>query len=109
MHNTYVEVLAKTGVFGAMFYGCGVLGFLLTLRKMIKEHRKENNIKTVGHLAGGLAGTISWMFVYFAAPLSSYGYVFIPGIVGFLYATLSKQERKECPQILNGEQFGDGR
>lgn len=85
MHNAYVEILAKTGIVGSLLYGIGLLGFVNGQRRRIKQSRFYDNNKATGVLIGGLAGTCCWLLTYFAAPLSSYGYVFLPGMIGMLY------------------------
>lgn len=94
MHNAYLEVLTKTGIVGACVYGASLIGYTKRQYKEIRRSRKDKG-KETGFLIGGLAGTFCWLFIYFAAPLSSYGYVFIPGIIGLLYSQLSKRETEQ--------------
>lgn len=94
MHNAYLEVLTKTGIVGVCVYGASLIGYTKRQYKEIRRSRKGKG-KEAGFLIGGLAGTFCWLFIYFAAPLSSYGYVFIPGIIGLLYSQLSKRETEQ--------------
>ena len=91
MHNSYVEILAKSGLFGALLYGIGILRYYKFQYRQIK-HNSDNEF-VQGTLVGGIGGTISWMIVYFAAPLSSYGYVFIPGFFALIYAGLNERDK----------------
>lgn len=91
MHNTYIEILAKTGVFGALIYGLSIVKYLSGQMKYFSWAGRKNP-DCAGLLAGGFAGTLSWLFVFFAAPLSSYGVIFIPGIIGMLYTELWERE-----------------
>ena len=94
MHNAYLEVLTKTGIVGVCVYGASLIGYTKRQYKEIRRSRKGKG-KEAGFLIGGLAGTFCWLFIYFAAPLSSYGYVFIPGIIGLLYSQLSKRKTEQ--------------
>lgn len=91
MHNTYVEILAKTGIFGFLIYGVSVVKYLLRQIKYFSRVGNKNP-NCAGLLIGGCAGTLSWLFVFFAAPLSSYGVIFIPGIIAMLYTKLWERE-----------------
>ena len=100
MHNSYVEILAKTGLFGACLYGGGLVAYLKAQSSLIKKNKQSKNMKATTYLIGGLAGTISCLLVYFAAPLSSFGYVFIPGMIGLIYARLSESEATQVQSPL---------
>lgn len=100
MHNVYMEILVKTGIFGVLFYGIGLIAYCVKQHKKIATSRHIKN-KETGYLIGGLTGTYSWLFIYIAAPLSSFGYVFIPGMVGMLYSWLCQKE--ETSKMLDGE------
>jgi len=108
MHNAYLEVLAKTGILGLFLYGGSLIGYCKRQYQEVRRSRKETS-KETGFLIGGLAGTFCWLFIYFAAPLSSYGYVFIPGIIGLLYSQLTKREKLPCDNLLNGVGMCNGR
>lgn len=108
MHNAYLEVLVKTGIFGFLTYGCGVVGYCLKQRKEMKRSKKYKN-KETGFLVGGFAGTACWLFVYFAAPLSSFGYVFIPGMIGLLFSKLYKKELDSQSGFLDVKDNENGR
>lgn len=100
MHNTYVEILAKTGLLGSFLYGIGLLSYLRNQRTYIRKSQYTDNNSATGMLIGGFAGTCCWLVTYFAAPLSSYGYVFLPGIVGLLYYNYYKIESKRGVRCL---------
>ena len=109
MHNAYLEVLVKTGLLGLFLYGGGIIAYCKRQYKEVRFSRIRKDQET-GFLIGGLAGTLCWLFVYFAAPLSSYGYIFIPGITGMLYSQLSKRERRlKQGELLVKEQGKNGR
>lgn len=91
MHNTYIEILAKTGIFGSLVYGLSMVKYLARQLKYFSGVGNRNQ-NCAGILIGGFAGTISWLFIFFAAPLSSYGVIFIPGIIGMLYTKLWERE-----------------
>ncbi|MBQ3020186.1 MAG: O-antigen ligase family protein [Clostridia bacterium] len=91
MHNAYLEILVKTGFLGLFLYGGGIIVYCKKQYQRVRCSRGKRS-KETGFLIGGLAGTFCWLFVYFAAPLSSYGYVFIPGIMGLLYSKLRERE-----------------
>ena len=88
MHNSYVEVLLKTGIVGAMVYGACLIDYIAKMINSIKYYQKDSQEQAF--LIAGLAGTAGWLLIYNAAPLSSYGYIFIPGIIGMLYSYLPK-------------------
>ena len=108
MHNAYLEVLAKTGLLGLFLYGGGLFGYC---KKQYQEMSRAKNDKSkeAGFLLGGLAGTLCWLFIYFAAPLSSYGYVFIPGMIGLLYSQLNKREQLSKENLLSGQGIENGK
>lgn len=93
MHNTYIEILAKTGIFGTLVYGLSMVKYLSRQLKYFWRIGNQNK-NCAGILVGGFAGTLSWLFIFFAAPLSSYGVIFIPGIIGMLYTKLWEREWK---------------
>ena len=92
MHNTYVEILCKTGIFGVVLYGGIVVTYIHHLIKSIKISNRMKMTFSAAFLTGGVAGTVSWMIIYFAAPLSSYGYIFVPGIMSLLFFELDLRE-----------------
>lgn len=92
MHNVYIEILTKTGFVGLLIYGYVLIKHLLSQRKSIIICGYAEKAKAAGILMGGLAATMSWVAVYAAAPLSTYGYIFLPGIVAMLYYQLTMTE-----------------
>lgn len=92
MHNVYIEILTKTGLIGLFIYGYVCIRHLIAQRKSALISIQANRPKAAGILVGSLAATFSWIVIYAAAPLSTYGYIFLPGIVGMLYFQLSMTE-----------------
>ncbi len=88
MHNSYVEILCKTGIYGSIIYGIGIILYLKSLYRLKNEAEELDNEIPAAVLAGGIGGTFSWLVVYSAAPLSSYGYIFLPGIISIVYYSL---------------------
>lgn len=92
MHNTYVEILCKTGIYGSVIYGIGIILYVRSLYQLkVKSELFDDKMPT-SLLAGGIGGTICWLVVYSAAPLSSYGYIFLPGIMSLVYYSLYRKE-----------------
>jgi len=93
IHNTYVEILAKTGIFGFLLYGLFSLRHLSVQWRSLQHSRKLGLSRVAAFLLGSFAASLSWFLIYAAAPLNTYGYVFLPGIVGMLYFRLSLAEQ----------------
>lgn len=92
MHNAYMEILCKTGLFGCLIFGAGLIAYLRTQRAYLHITTKMGWTDCRGIMIGGLCGTLSWLVVYTAAPLSSYGSVFLPGILSLTYFSLYRYE-----------------
>ncbi len=92
MHNSYVEILCKTGIYGSVIYGIGIILYVRRLYQLKIKSELFHDEMPAALLAGALGGTISWLIVYSAAPLSSYGYIFLPGIISLVYYSLYCKE-----------------
>ena len=90
MHNAYVEILAKSGVAGAVFLFSS-LGYFMN--RLWREVNSARDGMAAAVLKGGFAAAVSWLIVYAAAPLSSYGYIFISAFFALAYGKLSEEER----------------
>lgn len=101
LHNVYIEILLKTGLFGCVLYGFGLISYISKCIKKLKLSKINHFSDNVVFCVGGLSGTVGWLFIYFAAPLSSYGVVFLPTIISFIYYYLSKSERD--PEVVYAE------
>ena len=93
MHNAYMEILCKVGLYGSGIYAVGVVLYLRKQRGLLRLSMENGWEGLSSILAGGLSATFGWMVVYAAAPLSSYGSVFLPGIVSLTYSALYMRER----------------
>lgn len=75
MHNAYLEQIVKIGLIGISLYLILIFNFIKrTLRRIRLSH--ENSFVNAA-LIGGLASTIGWLFIYNAAPMSTFGGVFL--------------------------------
>lgn len=92
MHNSYVEILCKTGIYGSIIYGIGIILYVINLFQLKQKSELFHDGIPASLLSGGIGGTISWLIVYSAAPLSSYGYIFLPGIISLVYYSLYCKE-----------------
>lgn len=91
MHNAYLEVFMKVGVFGVAW----LLVLLLTYIKIIVEQLALKELPSKGKsiALGGIIGSAGWMLIYAFAPLSSYGSVFIGSLVAVIILMNYEEEQ----------------
>lgn len=94
MHNAYLEVFMKVGVFGVAW----LIVLLITYIKIIVDQLALAEIpsKVKSIALGGIIGSAGWMLIYAFAPLSSYGSIFIGSLVAVIILMNCEEEQNDA-------------
>ncbi len=97
MHNAYVEILMKTGIFGVSVI---FISFAILCQKVIAiiSNRKVD-VDTKNVILSGICGSLTWLLILNSAPKSTFGMVFISLTTSLLYYKLTQMDNpnlKNC-------------
>lgn len=92
LHVSYAGILMKVGILGGLLFMFGMIRYIRYQISALRANR-EDEFDIISYvMLGGITGTVSWLMVYLAAPYTSYGHMFIPGIFSLLYFELYNRE-----------------
>lgn len=92
VHNTYIEILMKVGIFGSLIYSSIILILGIKVLRLVKSLSFNPLVRNIVY--GGIFGSITWFLIFAAAPRSSYGVLFVSLIFALLYKQLILSETK---------------